>query len=311
MNKQIITLASIIIMGYAMTSCGEIENNVDNPVNPIDDSEIIQFQDSYAETVLVQFFDKNGDFKLSKKEAEHVIILGNIFSQDNNLIRLDELEYFTGLRQIRDGEFWENHNLKSIVIPSGVKTIGNSFPNCYSLESVTFSEGLEEIGIFAFGTCTSLKSISIPRSVKLIDTGAFYNTPSVLSITVDPNNTIYDSRENCNCIIETSTNTVLFGCSKSTIPSGVLAISGSAFYNSSIEEIVIPETVDKIGGNAFEGCKQLKKMTVKSITPPHVSDIFGYEINDYLKIYVPSGSVDAYKTTEGWSEFSSRIFPIE
>lgn len=310
MNKQFITLASTIIMGFALISC---DNNVDNPVYPIDDSEIIQFKDSYAEAVLVQFFDKNGDFKLSKKEAEHVIILGNIFSQDNNLTSMDELKYFTGLRQIRDGEFWDNHNLKSIVIPSSVKTIGNSFPNCYSLESVTFSEGLEEIGTAAFGTCTSLKSISIPRTVKKIDGWAFYNTPSVKSISVDPGNTVYDSRNNCNCIIETSTNTVLYGCSKSTIPSGVLAIDGFAFYNSNIEKIVIPETVEKIWGDAFEGCTKLKEMIVKPTTPPQASDIFGYddEVNEDLKIYVPSESVDAYKTSEGWSDLSSRIFPIE
>ena len=72
------------------------------------------------------------------------------------------------------------------------------------------------------------------------------------SINVDANNAVYDSRNNCNAIVETSTNKLISGCKNSTIPYGISSISDYAFYGcNGLETVVLPESVTNIGKNAF------------------------------------------------------------
>ena len=137
----------------------------------------------------------------------------------------------------------------------------------------------------AFRKCTSLTSITLPDSIATIARGAFNGCSSLTSIVVVDGNTVYDSREKCNAIIETGTNTLIRGCQISIIPNGITSIGKNAFgicntlisiiipdgvtsieaeafrYCESLKSITIPASVENIGGLAFNGCKSLTKIT--------------------------------------------------
>ncbi len=179
-------------------------------------------------------------------------------------------------------------SLTSITIPEGVTSIGEcAFYNCTSLISITIPEGVTSIAYNAFFYCESLTSITIPSSVTSIDIYAFYICPSLTSIKVDSNNKYYDSRNNCNAIIETSTNTLVLGCKNTVIPSGVTSIGENAFaYCSSLTSITIPESVTSIGDYAFEYCTSLTSITI----PDGVTSISGGMFSDcenLISITVP------------------------
>lgn len=141
-------------------------------------------------------------------------------------------------------------------IPNGTKKIGNyAFRNFENLRSVTIPNSVTSIGSYAFYCCSSLNSVTVPNSVTNIGESAFACCNSISSLIVSKDNPIYDSRNDCNAIIETSTNTLLFGCKNTTIPSSVIHIGCKAFYNcESISTISIPNSVKTIGISAFEGC---------------------------------------------------------
>ena len=153
---------------------------------------------------------------------------------------------------------------KNTTIPSSVTTIGNdAFSFCSSLTSITIPEGVTSIG-GAFHACSSLTSITIPSTVTSIG-GAFSSCPNMVSMAVDSNNTYYDSRDNCNAIIETGTNTLISGCKNTIIPSTVTSIGEGAFGGcSGLTSITIPEGVSTIGGSAFQYCSNLTSVTLPS-----------------------------------------------
>ena len=157
-------------------------------------------------------------------------------------------------------------SLTSITIPNSVTSIGDqAFDNCSSLTSVTIPNSVESIGWRAFQSCISLISITIPNSVTTIGTYAFDGCSALTSMIVENGNTIYDSRENCNAIIETATNTLLSGCQNTIIPNSVTSIESSAFYRcSSLTSIIIPNSVTSIVNNPFEGCYSLSSIVVES-----------------------------------------------
>ena len=106
-----------------------------------------------------------------------------------------------------------------------VTSIGNyAFYNCTSLTSVVIGNSVTSIGNEAFSNCSGLTSIVIPNSVTSIGERAFCDCSGLTSIIVDGNNTKYDSRENCNAIIETETNTLIAGCKNTIIPNSVTSI---------------------------------------------------------------------------------------
>lgn len=140
---------------------------------------------------------------------------------------------------------------RNSVIPEGVTVIGSyAFASC-PLTSITLPESLERIYSNAFYNCQELTSISIPKNVRWLDV-AFTRCDQLRSITVDLQNPYFDSREDCNAIIETATNTLVQGCPATVIPASVTAIGSDAFYRQSgLTSIQIPNTVTSIGYRAF------------------------------------------------------------
>ena len=137
--------------------------------------------------------------------------------------------------------------------------------------------------------CRSLTSVTIPNSVTSIGGGAFRGCSGLTSINVDDGNTKYDSRNNCNAIIEKGTNTLLWGCRSTTIPNSVTSIGSSAFFGcSSLTSITIPDGVTSIGDDAFSGCNGLTSITIPNSVTSIGDDAFS-GCNSLTSIKIPDG----------------------
>ena len=232
----------------------------------------------------------------------------------------------------------------SIVIPPLVTTIGErAFAECH-IPSVVISEGVTTIERGAFCSCP-IGALHIPSTLVSISPEnnaygerAFHNCTRLQSITVDEANPIYDSRGNCNALIETATNTLLKGCKNTIIPDDIAIIGLNAFLSiNELNTITIPNSVERLEASAFAGCNSLTTITLpsnisyigigalncfgltsiisKSPTPPTAYNShweYGYEnsfmgVNRGIPIYIPVGTIDAYQNAEGWNYFTNFI----
>ena len=269
-----------------------------------DTSEIIDFADSRVKQLCVAQWDTDGDGELSYNEAAAVTNIKNVFTNKPEIQTFDELEYFTGLTSFNMMAFSSCSNLTSIRIPENVKSIGlSAFSNCTSLKSIQFPENLEKIGSSVFYCCTSLKEVVIPNKVMKIGAGVFANCPALESIKVAEGNSTYDSRGNCNAIIETSSNDLIVGCRNTIIPETVTQISSNACVNcTSLESISIPHSITSIGSAAFNGCTALTSVSVDIAEPLTItSTTFSNSENAIL--YVPYRSKPDYASTDFWMNF--------
>lgn len=143
--------------------------------------------------------------------------------------------------------------IKELVVEDGVTGIGdNAFNSCTQLSKVTLCSTLSDIGRASFAGCTGLSEIMIPAGVKYIAEYAFGYCDNLTTMRVDENNPVFDSRNNCNAIIDTKKNMLISGCKSSVIPDGIIRIEAHAFYGCKANEIAVPDSVISIGTGAFE-----------------------------------------------------------
>ena len=174
-------------------------------------------------------------------------------------------------------------NLQSILIPDSVETIESSaFASCECLADITLSRNLIEIGDYAFSGCKSLSAINLPNGLlkigkralgdcdslvdivipnSVIHLGEKVISGNITSIVVEDGNKRYDSRNGCNAIIETATDTLIAVCKNTIIPEGVKSISPDVHSDLS-ESVVIPNGVQKIYKQTFFNCGKLKSVII-------------------------------------------------
>lgn len=211
---------------------------------------------------------------------------------------LKSIEIPDNVSEIQVAAFDDCSNLTAIHIPAGVDKIAlGVFMGCSNLNSITIDsanrsyespgnanaiidkgtmtllegsnntvipEGVKVIWQNAFAERIHLKSITIPASVTSIVGMPFSDCDSLEEIKVNADNAIFDSRNNCNAIIESATNTLIAGCGKTVIPEGIETIGDSAFERvKTLTHVTIPKSVTEIRGYAFERCENLSTVNLQ------------------------------------------------
>ena len=199
---------------------------------------------------------------------------------------------------------------KASIIPDDIEVIGvEAFDHISLLTAITIPNSVTTINNYAFRMTEGMQTLTIPASVTYIHLEAFTGCKNLKSISVDKANTTYDSRNDCNAIIETATNSLILGCENTVIPNDIEIIEKTAFYwNLNIKTMSIPASVKSIGAFAFYYCTNIESLTCLAEVPPTLGGAYTFgSVNKDIPVYVPESKIDDYKAADGWKEFTNYI----
>ena len=325
---------------YVDYTYAHIDGGVSNPGYftdknaPVIDDNIIQFADAAVKAICVEKWDADGDGELSKAEAAAVTSLNKAFNRNEDITSFDEFQYFTGVKEIGEGEFWDCSRLRSIILPSTLESINRE----------------------AFYYC-GLPEITIPASVTSIHYAGLYQC--FRNIYVDPGNPNYCSvdgvlyskdltkilcypvRRNDESYTILSSVTVIGGCSfygcylkRIEIPSGVTRLEQGAFrychnlvsldipegieiiedenyqYCDSLQSVSVPASVTSIAYDVFSGCPMLQEINVDPNNQEYasVNGIFYNKALTTLKVFPPAKPETSFEIPEGVTEIGTFAF---
>lgn len=275
---SLVVPASLTSFGKrAFNQCLGLETIVVDSENPVYDS---------RENCNIMFKTANDSIMLMGKNA---VLPSSLTAIPDSAFyghtEITHMEIPASVKRIGKDAFNGCSNLTYVTLPYGLTQMGDRvFYGCRKLTSVTLPPALTQIGECAFMLCTQLNSVTIPASLTQIGNRAFSNCSALQSITVENGNPVYDSRGNCNAIIETASNTLTEGClstvipssvktigqyafqgrspSNVTIPAGVETIASYAFYQCDVENVSFGETLKSVGYYAFGGCDNLMTLSL-------------------------------------------------
>lgn len=189
------------------------------------------------------------------------------------------------------------------VVGNCVETIDtDAFSGCSAMEFCRIPNSVKTIGANAFRGCSAMTECSLPSGIQSIGNSAFTNSISLAFINLPDGVTSLGGSAFRDCLNFRYIN----------IPNSLTVIPSHCFYNcDGLSDIELHSGITSIGDYAFYNCSGIYSMTLHSTTPPTLGSNALSGTNANLKIYVPSASVDTYKSASGWSSYANKIYPIE
>lgn len=258
-NKSIVPVSIMTIGPYAFSGCKKLTHiDIPDTVTEIKMgafSGCIMLDDIRIPNSVIKIGDNwGGNVFRNCTSLKELVIPKSVVEIGKDLIEgADNLEI---LRVDSDNPIYDSRDNCNAII---VKESNELLIGC---QSTVIPDSVETISNQAFLNCVGLIKIMIPASIKKITAGLFEGCYNLKEIVVSNNNSKYDSRNNCNAIIETSSNTLIAGCGHSTIPKSVTQIGSNAFYNTSISDLNLPDEIVYLGESSFARCKHLKSVTI-------------------------------------------------
>lgn len=245
---------------------------IDNEVTTINDSVFYNFEN------LIDVKFPNSLLKIGENAFWGCSNLTNISVSSNiefvgtdafhgcgNLIYNEE----NGIKYLGNNEnkyliLFDAENATNLEINNQTRIIYNhAFYQLENITDVVIPDSVIQIGEWAFAQCDYLEDVTISKNVKYLTSRAFEDCGNLNSLIVDDENEWFDSRDNCNAIIEASTNTLMIGCNNTVIPNGIVKIGAAFIGLNDLENITIPSSVINISGSSFLGCR-LKTIIVEA-----------------------------------------------
>lgn len=320
-----------------------VDTNGDRAISYAEAAAVTDVEDWFRQSVITKFDEFKyftGVTSIERtafatcRNLTSITIPNNVKSiGDKSFIFCESLKKVTipyGVTSIGAVVFDGCENLASISLPDSVTIIGTgAFLGCTNLSSITIPRSVTEIRDKAFMECSRLTSIVIPANVTTIGEGVFAGCANMERFEGK-----FASADN-RCLIADG-KLIAFapaGLTKYVIPDSVTSIGNWAFgWYSSLTSVTISDSVTGIGERAFSGCSSLTSITIpygvtsigqrvfydcdrlqdvycKSVTPPAIGKLAFFCSESYpaRNIYVPTDSVDAYKSAEGWNVYSQCI----
>ena len=222
------------------------------------------------------------------------------------------------VKTIGKNAFFSAYNIKEIKLPEQLETIGEMAFGYTDLKTIELPEGLLSIGTAAFEGNSSLKEAIIPTTVKEIGEQPFnmcgespvdHKIYGLTTLKVAEGNPFYDSRNDCNAIIETATSKLVQGTSTTVVPDDIKILGGGAFGEMrGFQTFYIPASVDSIGAFCLNGCLDVKDLYVANPTPSSGLLPFGRGDGlhyDEIVLHVPIGSKSLYAADHNWKLFKN------